>query len=79
MSIRLRMMFAALAWAGAAFAGRVETVLRDGWTCDGEPVTVPHTWNAIDAADGLGVPTRFNPKVLDSAGGLVRRAKWRRD
>lgn len=26
------------------------------WTCDGVPVTVPHTWNAIDGADGLDVP-----------------------
>ena len=23
-----------------------------GWTLDGEPVSVPHTWNAIDGADG---------------------------
>jgi len=26
------------------------------WTCDGVPVKVPHTWNAIDGADGLDVP-----------------------
>ena len=23
-----------------------------GWTCDGERVSVPHTWNALDGADG---------------------------
>ena len=23
-----------------------------GWTCDGERVDVPHTWNALDGADG---------------------------
>ena len=34
-------------------ADRVETQLVD-WTCDGEKVTVPHTWNAIDGADGHG-------------------------
>ena len=81
MSIRLRMTVAALALAGAAFAGRVETALRDGWTCDGEPVAVPHTWNAADAADGLGVPTNFNPKVLDSSGAdsyLRKRAVYAR-
>ena len=37
--------------AGAVFADRVETRLR-GWTCDGQPVTLPHTWNAKDGADG---------------------------
>ena len=26
----------------------------EGWTCDGEPVSVPHTWNATDACDGPG-------------------------
>lgn len=28
------------------------------WTCDGIPVSVPHTWNAIDGADGLDVPVK---------------------
>ena len=28
------------------------------WTCDGVPVVVPHTWNAIDGADGLDVPEK---------------------
>lgn len=37
----------------AACADRVETQLVD-WTCDGENVTVPHTWNAVDGADGHG-------------------------
>lgn len=34
-----------------AFAERVETSIG-GWTCDGEKVAVPHTWNAKDGADG---------------------------
>ena len=34
--------------------GRTTTLLSDGWTADGVPVTVPHTWNAEDAADGEG-------------------------
>ena len=37
----------------SVFADRVETQLVD-WMCDGEKVTVPHTWNAIDGADGHG-------------------------
>ena len=41
--------------AAVAFAGRVETPLGEGWTADGVPVTLPHTWNAADGADGLGV------------------------
>lgn len=32
-------------------ASRVETRLTD-WMCDGEKVAVPHTWNAVDGADG---------------------------
>ena len=47
---------------GLAFACAADIVwaqtaeLRDGWTADGVSVTVPHTWNAEDAADGLDVP-----------------------
>lgn len=36
-------------------AGRVVTDLSGAhWTLDGEAVNVPHTWNADDAADGIG-------------------------
>lgn len=31
---------------------RVECLSGDGWTCDGESVSVPHTWNADDGTDG---------------------------
>ena len=35
-------------------AARTVTCLSSGeWTFDGAPVTVPHTWNAVDAADGV--------------------------
>lgn len=38
--------------------GRIVTDLSgSGWTFDGEAVSVPHTWNAKDGADGEGVPT----------------------
>jgi len=37
----------------AVFAGRTVVNLSGaGWTCDGAAVTVPHTWNAVDGADG---------------------------
>ena len=45
-------VFAAVVVAGMASCGAVE--LSTGWTADGEPVVLPHTWNAIDAADGIG-------------------------
>ena len=36
-------------------AGRREIPLSgSGWTADGVPVSVPHTWNAEDGADGKG-------------------------
>jgi len=31
---------------------RTDTVLSDGWTADGVPVTLPHTWNVPDGEDG---------------------------
>ena len=43
----------ALFGAATAVAGRVETRLS-AWTCDGAEVSVPHTWNAVDGADGQG-------------------------
>lgn len=36
-----------------AVSRTVET-LSNGWTCDGEPVGIPHTWNAVDGCDGEG-------------------------
>lgn len=39
--------------AMAGFGGRrVVDLSGTGWTCDGAPVTIPHTWNAEDGADG---------------------------
>ena len=48
-----------------------------GWTADGEPVVVPHTWNAEDGADGPG-PERAKWKdrrtSLELLEGYVRKA-----
>ena len=52
MSVSLGLLLAA-SFASPAFA-RTVTPLADGWTADGSPVSIPHTWNAVDAADGEG-------------------------
>ena len=31
-------------------AREVVLLSGDGWTADNEPVTVPHTWNAVDGS-----------------------------
>ncbi|MBQ6327914.1 MAG: hypothetical protein IJI35_02775 [Kiritimatiellae bacterium] len=45
-------------FATTAFARDVVT-MSDGWTADGAPVTIPHTWNALDASDGKDVPENW--------------------
>lgn len=47
--------------------GRTETCLSGaGWTLDGEPVTVPHSWNVKDAATGpRGKPRSSGRSVED--------------
>ena len=42
-----------LAFPGGVFARSTTCLSGDGWTLDGVPVSVPQTWNAVDAADGL--------------------------
>ena len=42
-----------LASVFAGGEGRVVTPFNEGWTFDGKPVTLPHTWNATDIADGI--------------------------
>ena len=49
----------ALEYDRSSVAMGTETCLSGaGWTCDGAPVAVPHTWNAVDGADGLDVPPK---------------------
>lgn len=52
----------------------------EGWTCDGIPVVVPHTWNAQDACDGPGATKE--PRNGDSAASrtsyLRKRSVYRR-
>ena len=51
MTRRVVILLAVLPFAGLA---RTVTTLGGGWTADGVAVDVPHTWNAVDAADGEG-------------------------
>jgi beta-galactosidase len=62
----------ALAWAAPR-----STILLSGpgWTCDGEAVSVPHTWNAIDGADGVGME---NEDSASAASYLRKLARYRR-
>ncbi len=46
------LLSALLAAAISCAAPRMVTPFNDNWTADGEPVTLPHTWNAKDGADG---------------------------
>ena len=70
---RLKPILSRPEWEGVNVApfdampkGRVVTDLSgEGWTCDGEPVSVPHTWNAYDACNGPG--QTIEPRRGDSA------------
>ena len=53
---------------------RIETDLSGpGWTADGEPVSVPHTWNVLDGADGEGRGDPKRPNDSAGAGSYVRK------
>ena len=82
----LSLLLAALLtpWGEDGSSSRTTTCLNgSGWTCDGEAVSVPHTWNADDACDGPGdtVNTPAGRRGGDSVGGigyLKKRAVYAR-
>ena len=53
-----------------------------GWTCDGESVTVPHTWNGTDACDGPGATVSWSGygggNSVGGKGYLKKRAVYKR-
>ena len=53
-------------------ARTVTSLSGGGWTADGEPVSVPHTWNAIDGADGLGEARGASSRCLSYARKCVK-------
>ena len=53
-----------LASVFAGGKGRVVTPFNTDWTFDGKPVTLPHTWNAVDGADGLPPGEQWQGKTL---------------
>ena len=51
--MKYQLAFLAFAYLSlTSFAATVTSLNGPGWTCDGEPVSVPHTWNTTDASDG---------------------------
>ena len=58
---------AALVTAVSVSAREIVPLSGDGWTADGVAVTVPHTWNAEDGADGdpLGRPVVFGGDSIE--------------
>ena len=54
-NVLLVLLFAAPVTLDAETSGRTVVDLSGcGWTLDGEQVSVPHTWNTTDGADGTG-------------------------
>ena len=69
--MKIHILSAIAAFAALCGSSRTVTDLSGGgWTADGESVSVPHTWNAVDAADGLGSTKRAS----SSAESYVRKA-----
>lgn len=63
--------------SAGAFPRSVER-LAEGWTFRGAAVSVPHTWNADDGADGLPPAAREFRAVKDREKGfLARLGAWR--
>ena len=52
---KLAISFAAAALLASVGFARDIVALSNGWTADGAPVTIPHTWNALDASDGKDI------------------------
>ena len=56
---------------------RVVTKIDDGWKADGEPVTLPHTWNATDGEDGASEESeRFVAEARKKGGFYAQYWKW---
>ena len=79
--MKIALLFMA-ATTAALVHGRTLTALGgSGWTCDGEPVVVPHTWNVEDACDGPnGTKMPWNGDSAASTNSYLRkRAVYRRE
>ena len=70
------LVMAALVALGAS-AQRADTVLSDGWTANGVAVTLPHTWNAVDAADGPAAEEPDRSGSVQGAGYLRQAVTYR--
>ena len=56
---------------------RVVVKLADGWKADGVPVTIPHTWNALDGEDGASEESEKFVAAAKAKGGFYAQYwKW---
>ena len=74
-SLSLAVRTLVLGFAGVAFGAP----LNDGWTADGEPVTLPHCWNIVDGADGPTDPKAWNHDSVGGTGYARKRVVYRRE
>ena len=83
MNIKIVAACAVVALAVCAQAARRTVLLSgEGWTCDGEKVSVPHSWNGTDGADGKPVdgvepvllPASATAQTSASANTYVRKS-----
>ena len=74
-SLPLAVRALVLGFAGVAFGAP----LNDGWTADGEPVTLPHCWNIVDGADGPTDPKAWNHDSVGGTGYARKRVVYRRE
>ena len=70
--MKVRLFLLAVGLVGGAQARTLTLLSGDAWTLDGAHVSVPHTWNAQDAADGLG------EMIADGRGDSVASPSYRR-
>ena len=80
--MRIVFLFAVamLSLAALAQPRRTVSLSGPGWLCDGEEVCVPHTWNALDGADGSpdGAPPPERGMSISADSYLRKAARYSR-
>ena len=66
-------MTACVSWTPPLSAAGITSLDGDGWRLDGEPVTVPHTWNAEDYDRGFVDGVKGDPRRKVDPGNSVMR------
>ena len=79
--LAVALLFVSCVLSGMASARKVTLLSGPGWTCDGIPVEIPHTWNACDGVNGPDGELPPGAWTGDSAASLSyvrKRAVYRR-